>query len=112
MPDHIQLTDADVKLVLQAIHDERIRGLDDEPYDAAAWDSKAVPDGEAVRDWLERTHTPHRAHEIVATLRKGHRIQSRPVAPTVYIALQALMRRVERLEREVAALRAQSSNRG
>jgi hypothetical protein len=104
-PTGFQPTDDDVAVVLQAIHDGRVRGLDDEPYDAEAWDD------EAVRDWLQRTHMPAHARYIVTTLRGGRNIKSRPAAPTVYIALQTLTRRVEQLEREVAALREQSSSR-
>lgn len=97
-PTGIQLTDDDVSVVLQAIREARVRGLDDAPYDPEEWDD------EAVRDWLERTHRPTRARQIVSTLRGGRNIKSRPMAPTTHIALQALVRRIMQLERDVAAL--------
>ena len=91
----INLTDEDVAVVLQAIREGRVRTLDDVPYDAEVWDE------EAVRDWLERTHLPRRARQIVSTLRNGQRVQSRPIAPTVDIALRPLLVRIAELEREV-----------
>jgi hypothetical protein len=94
-----QLTDDDVAVVLQAIREGRVRGLDDEPFDSEEWDK------EAVRDWLERTHMPTRARQIVTTLHRGRNIKSRPMAPTTHIALQALARRISHLEHEIAALR-------
>ena len=100
-PQGIHLTEDDVAQVLQAIGEGRVRDLDDTPYDAAVWDE------EVVRDWLERTHFPTRARQIVSMLRNGQRIKSRPVAPTVNIALRLLFARIEHLEREVAELRQQ-----
>jgi hypothetical protein len=106
-PTGFQPTDDEVALVVQAIRGGRVRGLDGALYDP----NPKVWNEEAVRDWLERTHTPRRAREIVRILRGGGNIKSRPAASTVYIALQTLTRRVEQLEREVAALREQSSSR-
>ena len=95
----VHLSDDEVAVVLQAIGEGRVRDLDDVPYDPAVWDA------EAVRDWLERTHRPTRAHEIVRTLRNGRTIKSRPFAPTVSIVLHALMHRITQLEQEMAALK-------
>lgn len=95
----IQLTDEDVKVVLQAISEGRVRTLDDVPYDPKEWDE------ETVRDWLERTHMPTHARWMVSTLRGGRKIKSRPVAPTVRLALGALEQRIQQLELEVADLR-------
>jgi hypothetical protein len=99
MSDSYQLTDDDVAVVLQAIREGRVRGLDDEPYDAEAWDE------EAAREWLERTHTPSHARYMVTTLRAGKRIKSRPTPPTTDLAIRALARRIAQLERTVDALR-------
>jgi hypothetical protein len=95
----VHLTDDDVAVVLQAIREGRVRALDDTPYDAADWDE------ETVRDWLERTHLPTRARQIVSTLRGGRQIKSRPVAPTTNLTLRALSTRIVHLERELAALK-------
>jgi hypothetical protein len=95
----VHLTDDDVAVVLRAIREGRVRALDDSLYYATAWDE------EAVRDWLERTHLPTRARQIVSTLRGGRQIKSRPVAPTVNIALRALRTRIVQLERELAELK-------
>ena len=99
----ISLTDEDVAVVLQAIREGRVRTLDGVPYDAVLWDE------EAVRDWLERTHQPRRAKQIVAELHNGQRVKSRPVAPTVDIALRPLLARIAQLEQELAQLRARQS---
>lgn len=97
----ISLTDEEIGIVLQAIREGRVRNLDDVPYDAEVWDE------EAVGDWLERTHLPRRARQIVSTLRGGRNIKSRPVAPTVDIAMWPLLARIAQLEHEVAVLRGQ-----
>ncbi len=94
----ISLTDEEVAMVVQAIREGRVRTLDDLPYDAEVWDE------EAVRDWLERTHLPRRARQIVSTLRGGRNIKSRPVAPTVDIALRVLVAHIHTLQTRIDAL--------
>jgi hypothetical protein len=95
----VQLTDEDVTVVIEAIREGRVRTLDGAPYDPKVWDE------ETVRDWLQRTHLPPHARYIVTTLRRGLKIQCRPVAPTAYVALRALEQSISQLEREVAELR-------
>lgn len=99
MVHSVSLTEDDVAVVLQAIREGRVRTLDGVAYEAALWDE------EAVRDWLERTHLSRRAKQILAELRKGQQVKSRPVAPTVDIALRTLLARMAQLEQEVARLR-------
>jgi hypothetical protein len=103
-PTGFQLTNDDVAVVLQAIRAGRVRDLDDVPYDPEQWDE------EAVRYWLERTHRPAHARYIVTTLGAERHIKSRPMSPTTSIALQALIRRIAQLEREVADLHARLSH--
>jgi hypothetical protein len=95
----MHLTDEEVAMVLQAIQEGRIRGLDDVPYDPESWNE------EAVRDWLEHNHTPSHARFMVTTLRAGKQVKSRPTPPTTDITTRALARHIAQMEREIAALR-------
>ena len=99
----LTLTNDEVAVVMQAIRAGRVRRLDGAPYDVTLWDE------EAVHDWLERTHQPRRAKQILAELRNGQQVRSRPVAPTVDIALRPLLARIAQLEQEIAQLRARQS---
>lgn len=95
------MSDDDVETVLKAIRDGRVFSLAEEPYDPALWDE------EAVRDWLEHAQSSMRARQNIGILRSGRNIYSRLVAPTVEIALKALIAQTARLEQEIAALRAE-----
>lgn len=102
MAEPLHLTDQDVALVLRAISEGRVRTVRGVPYDPGLWNE------EAVRDWLERTHQPRRARQILVELAHGDTVRSRSMAPTVEITLQPLLSRIDQLEREVAALKANS----
>lgn len=103
------LTKEDVAVVQQAIREGRVLTWlpfeKDLPYDSDLWNE------EAIRDWLERTHFPKRAKQILSQLRRGQTIKSRPIAPTVEIALRTLIERVTKLEREVALLKASQAEK-
>ena len=103
------LTKEDVAVVQQAIREGRVLiwlPFEEElPYDSDLWDE------EAIRDWLERTHLPKRAKQILSQLRRGQTIKSRPISPTVEIALRKLVERVTKLEQEVALLKASQTGK-
>ncbi len=102
------LTKEDVAIVQQAIREGRVLiwlPFEEElPYDSDLWDE------EAIRDWLERTHFPKRAKQILSQLRRGQTIKSRPISPTVEIALRKLVERITKLEQEVALLKASQTS--
>ena len=98
------LTKEDVAVVQQGIREGRVLiwlPFEEElPYASDLWNE------EAIRDWLERTHFPKRAKQILSQLRRGQKIRSRPISPTVEIALRKLVERITKLEQEVALLKA------
>ena len=99
-----RLTKEDIAVVQQAIREGRILTWlpfeKELPYEPDLWNE------EAIRDWLERTHFPRRAKQILSQLRRGQTIKSRPISPTVEIVLRKLVGRVTELEQEVALLKA------